>query len=229
MYRLNVAIGTALTSACYEKADESGALQLSPFARELSSAQFLADGRVEVDSLAETLRGIVVTANQHLREAPATVGVTHPASWDPSQLLLLWEALVLAGIPDADTEPGDDPQATVLTHASQADPEPSPVDVAPARRKKGGSWRSGWLVGAAALTVVAGVTAGVIAAGLPRASQMPDATQNSGHRLPPRPRPQPARPGAAGQHLVSVLISRHRLRWPSSSSSSRVAGRRKPN
>ena len=112
-YRLNIDIGAVFTSASYEGAEESGALQLSPFARDLPSAQFLADGKVQVNPLAGTLRGIVSTAQNQLHEVPTSVGVSYPATWDPTQLLLLWEALVLGGIPDADTEPVDDPKPTV--------------------------------------------------------------------------------------------------------------------
>ena len=68
-YRLTIEIGAVFTSARYEEAEESGALQLSPFARDLPSAQFLADGRVQVKPLAETLRGIVATAQNQLRDA----------------------------------------------------------------------------------------------------------------------------------------------------------------
>ena len=100
-YRLNIEIGATFTSASYQMAEESGVLPLSPSARDLPSAQFVADGKVQVASLAETLRSIVSTANQQLGEAPASVEVTYPGSWDPSRLFLLWEALVLAGIPDA--------------------------------------------------------------------------------------------------------------------------------
>ena len=64
----------------------------------------MTSGKVQVASLAETLRSIVTTANQQLGEAPTSVEVTYPSNWDPMQLLLLWEALVLAGIPDAATQ-----------------------------------------------------------------------------------------------------------------------------
>ena len=64
MYRLGVRIGTTSTSASYEMAEESAALHLSPIARDLPSAQFVAGGRVQVDRLAETLRGIVGTATR---------------------------------------------------------------------------------------------------------------------------------------------------------------------
>jgi len=180
-YRLNIDIGTRFTSASYVSAEESGVLTLSPSARRLSSAQFLADGRVRVDSLAWMLRGIVATASQQLQEVPVSVGVRYPVSWDSHQLLLLWEALVLAGIPDADTEPGADPAATVLASRSPFDHEQSSVEIAPARAsKEGAGWRKrGWLVATAMVTVVAGVTAGVMVTGLPRVSQFPAGRQTS--------------------------------------------------
>ena len=64
MYRLSVRIGTTSTSARYERADESEALRLSPIARDLPSAPFVAGGTVQVDLLAETLRGIVGAATE---------------------------------------------------------------------------------------------------------------------------------------------------------------------
>ena len=84
-YRLTIDIGAVSTSATYEGAEESGALQLSPFARDLPSAQFLADGTVQVKPLAETLRGIVSTAQNQLYEVPTSVGVSLPRSWGPRQ------------------------------------------------------------------------------------------------------------------------------------------------
>jgi hypothetical protein len=110
-----------------------------------------------------------------------SVVVRYPVSWDSHQLLLLWEALVLAGIPDADTEAGADPAATVLAPRSPFDHEQPPVEIAPARAsKEGAGWRKrGWLVATAMVTVVAGVTAGVIVTGLPRVSQFPAGRQTS--------------------------------------------------
>ena len=173
-------------------------LRLSPFARDLPSAQFVVDGELQIASLAQTLRSIVTTANQQLGEAPASVQVTYPASWDPRQLLQLWEALVLAGIPDAVTQaaadlktspsvplsPGDYSEPpTELMPASQvpevvpaptevvpasteALPAPTPREVAPSRGPR-------WLVATVVLAVIAGVTAGVVATGVPRAARTP--------------------------------------------------------
>ena len=180
-YRLNIDIGTVFTSASYEGAEESGALQLSSFARDLPSAQFLADGRVQVNPLAETLRDIVSTAQNQLHEVPTSVGVSYPATWDPRQLLLLWEALVLGGIPDADTEPVGDPKPTVLAALSPVDHNQSPVAAVPARASRPaiGRRKRGWLAGAAILAVIAGVTAGVIATAVPRTAQTPAGTATS--------------------------------------------------
>jgi hypothetical protein len=189
MYRLDIEIGAAFTSASYEMAEETGILRLSPLARDLPSAQFVVDGKVQVASLAQTLRNVVTAANQKLGEAPASVEVTYPASWDPRQLLLLWQALVLAGIPDAVTQavadlktspsvplsPGDSSETpTELTTAptevvpasTQALPTPTPREVAPSRGPR-------WLVATAVLTVIAGVTAGLVATGVPPAARTP--------------------------------------------------------
>jgi hypothetical protein len=85
-------------------------LRLSSFAVELPSAPFLTDDGLRTESLAETLRGIVETARQQLGEEPASVQVTYPASWQFGRLLQLWEALVLAGIPDAVTRVAAEPK-----------------------------------------------------------------------------------------------------------------------
>ena len=124
MYRLSIDIGVAFTSASYEVAAGSEALQLSPSAAELPSTRFLTEDGLQADSLAETLRGMVATASQQLGEAPAAVEVTYPRTWDSNQLLLLWEALVLAGIPDALTRAAADPQPSAT--ASPVDPGPPP-------------------------------------------------------------------------------------------------------
>ena len=106
-----------------------GVLPLSPSAPDLPSAQFVTDGKVQVASLAETLRSIVTAANQRLEEAPASVEVTYPGSWDPSWLFLLWEALVLAGIPDAvTTQAVADPKP--LAPAPRVEHEPSEAKTA---------------------------------------------------------------------------------------------------
>ena len=201
-YRLNIDIGTVFTSASYEGAEESGALQLSPFARDLPSAQFLADGRVQVNPLAETLRRIVSTAQNQLHEVPTSVGVSYPATWDPRQLLLLWEALVLGGIPDADTEPVDYPKPTVLAALSPVDHDQSPVAVVPARAPWPaiGRRKRSWLTGAAILAVIAGVTAGVIATSVPRAAQTPAGTVPS--RSPVSSEPTAAAPATTAEPTI---------------------------
>ena len=73
-YRLNIDIGAVFTSASYEGAEESGALQLSPFARDLPSAQFLADGKVQVNPLAGTLRGSFPRHRTNFTRVPTSVG-----------------------------------------------------------------------------------------------------------------------------------------------------------
>ena len=197
MYRLDIEIGAAFTSASYEMPDEQGVLWLGPFARDLPSAQFGVDGKVQVASLAQTLRSVVTTANQELGAAPASVEVTYPASWEPRQLLLLWQALVLAGIPDAVTQaaadlktspsvplsPGDysetptgdysetptelvPPPTEVVPASNEVLPAPTPREVAPSRGTR-------WLVATVVLTVIAGVTAGVVATGVPPAARTP--------------------------------------------------------
>jgi len=178
-YRLAVDIGPVFTSASYEGAEQSRALQLSPFARDLPSARFLADGSVQVKPLAETFRSIVSTAQNQLHEVPTSVGVSYPATWEPRQVLLLWEALVLGGIPDADTEPVDASKPTVPATLSPADHDQSSVVVVPAYapRPAIGRRKRGWLAGAAILAVVAGAAAGVIASGVPRAAQTPAGTE----------------------------------------------------
>ena len=181
IYRLGVRIGTTFTSARYEMAEESAALRLGPIAGGLPSAQFVTGGRVQVDRLADTLRGIIGAATEELGEHPGSVEVTYPASWDSRQLLLLWEALVLAGIPDAATRPITDPKPAPLVQVSQVDEGETPTEVvftpgvparapaevasampAPSRRKRA------WWVVAATAPVVAGVLAGVIATATPR-------------------------------------------------------------
>jgi hypothetical protein len=192
-YRLNIDIGTidigtAFTSASFERAEEAGPLRLCArdTSIDLPSEQFLADGRVLRDAFAQTLRGIVATATEQLGEVPTSVRVTYPAGWPSSQLLLLWEALVLAGIPDAVTQPVAPPKPSSAEPQSQAEsrqlPSEVPTQLVPA------SWppikaprrNPGWLVGAAILTVIAGVTAGVIVTRVPEATR----TSESADREP---------------------------------------------
>jgi hypothetical protein len=159
MYRLSVRIGTTLTSASYEMAEESEALRLSPIVGDLLSAQFITGGRLQVDLLAETLRGIVATATEELGEHPGSVEVSYPANWDSRQLLLLWEALVLAGIPDAATRPVTNPLPAPLAQVSPVDNSETPTEVfsprvsplklrrkSPPRRPRpqGANGRGGW-------------------------------------------------------------------------------------
>jgi hypothetical protein len=216
-YRLNIDIGAAFTSASYQRAEESGPLKLCAqgTSSDLPSEQFLADGRVQRDAFAQTLRGIVATATEQLGEVPTSVGVTYPANWDSSQLLQLWEALVLAGIPDAGTQSVAAPQPSSAEPQTQAEQGQLPSEVptqlvhassppikAPRRN------HPGWLVGAAILTVIAGVTAGVLVTRVPEATQTSESadreTSNSSvTSAPPAPgmsgRVAPVR--AAGVHL----------------------------
>ena len=144
---------------------------------DLPSEQFLADGGVQRDAFTQTLRGIVATATEQLGEVPTSVGVTYPANWDSSQLLLLWEALVLAGIPDAGTQSVAVPQPSSAEPQSQAEqgqlPSDVPTQFVPASSPpiKAPRRNPGWLVGAAILTVIAGVTAGAIVTRVPEATQ----------------------------------------------------------
>jgi len=180
MYRLSVRIGTTFTSASFEIAEKSEALRLSPILGYLPSAQFITGSRLQVDRLAETLRGIVGTATEELGEYPGSVEVTYPANWESRQLLLLWEALVLAGIPDAATRPVTESLPPPTIQVSPVDESETPTEVvstagvsaqasakvaavpATSRRK-----RARWVV-AAVMTVVAGVLAGVVATATPR-------------------------------------------------------------
>jgi len=203
MYRLSIEIGTTFTSARCERAEESEALRLSSFARDLPSAQFVTGGEVQLDSLAETLRGIVDTATEELGEHPGSVEVTYPASWESGQLLLLWEALVLAGIPDAATRPVADPEPTTEVQLSPADygerrtalvPAPAAADVA-ARTRTGWRRKRVWLVAAALVSVASGVTVGVIATGAPQTVRTgEDPHRNQAARLSGSPLLQPRRP-----------------------------------
>jgi len=197
MYRLSVRIGTTFTSARCERAGESEVLRLSPIARDLPSASFVTSGRVQVDLLAETLRGIVGTSTEELGEHPGSVEVTYPASWDSRQLLLLWEALVLAGIPDAATRPVTDPKPAPLAQVSPVDDGETPNEVvsipdvraqAPAEIAAAvpptSTRKRVWWVVAATVTVVAGVLAGVIATGTPRASRTAGDAASGGNTSP---------------------------------------------
>jgi hypothetical protein len=165
MYRLTVAIGVEFTSASYEMAEGSEVLRLSPFALDLPSARFLTDDGLRTESLAKTLRSIVETARQQLGEEPASVQVTYPASWKSGQLLQLWEALVLAGIPDAATQVAAEPKPTASPPSADEQQSSAKTTLLPA--KAAPRVRPGWLVIAAVAAVGAGVVAGLLAAAMP--------------------------------------------------------------
>lgn len=188
-YRLNIDLGLSFTSAGYQSRGQSVALRLGPFRNDLASARFLENGRVQLGALAELLRGIVVIANEQLGELPASVRLTYPASWESRQLLQLWEALVLAGIPDAVTQPAAEPKLSVAIPPSEADTgqlpsdvptqlvaAPPPLRTAPQPRSTRRN-RPGLLIGAAILTVMAGVSAGAITTGVVRDAGAPEAVE----------------------------------------------------
>jgi Tol biopolymer transport system component len=171
MYRLTINIGVAHTSASYEMADGSEELRLSPLAADLPSARFVTAEGPQLESLAETLRGMVAAARKQLGEEPASVQVTYPASWAPARLLLLWEALVLAGIPDAVTLAVADPKPPVSPPSVDDEESPARTTLLPARAAS--KVRPGWLVVAAVAAVGAGVVAGVLATGAQQPGRIP--------------------------------------------------------
>jgi hypothetical protein len=188
-YRLNIDLGISFTSAGYESSGQSVALRLAPFGNDLASERFLENGRVQLDALAETLRGIVVIAKQQLGELPASVRVTYPAAWESRQLLQLWEALVLAGIPDAVTQPAAEPKLSVAVPPGEADTgqlpsdvptqlaAPPPLTTAPPQGRSTRRSRPGLLIGAAILSVIAGVSAGAITTGVLPDAGTPEAVE----------------------------------------------------
>jgi Tol biopolymer transport system component len=192
MYRLTIDIGVAFTSASYEMVEGSEVLRLSPFAVDLPSARFLTDDGLRIESLAETLRSIVESARQQLGEEPASVQVTYPASWQAGQLLQLWEALVLAGIPDAVTHVAAEPK----TSPPSVDDEQSPARTALLPARAASRVRPGWLVVAAVAAVGAGVVAGVLATGPQRPSPIPgDVESTTVTSAPSRTLEQTREPG----------------------------------
>ena len=237
-YRLNIDIGAAFTSASYQRAEESGPLRLRAQGTsiDLPSEQFLADGGVQRDAFAQTLRGIVATATEQLGEVPTSVGVTYPANWDSSQLLLLWEALVLAGIPDAGTQSVAVPQPSSAEPQSQAEqgqlPSEFPTQLVPASSPpiKAPRRNPGWLVGAAILTVIAGVTAGVIVTRVPEATPRRRARtgRRATHRSLARHRARGC-PAGSRRCVPLACISRRQIRLLGSSSSCRAEEMRTPN
>ena len=222
-YRLNIEIGTTSTSASYHRAEESGVVRLNPFSRDLPSAQFVTSGRVQVASLAETLRSIVTAASQQLGEAPTSVEVTYPSNWDPMQLLLLWEALVLAGIPDAATQEVADPKPSAA--APRVEHEPSEAKSAFLSQPAAPIAKRRWLVVAAIAGIGAGVASGVLVAGgsgpasLPADAQSravsssPTAAQSAPSSIPTRTS-QPTR-GRSGVDLpASEALAPHQFVVP---------------
>jgi hypothetical protein len=110
---------------------------------------------------------------------------------------LLWEALVLAGIPDAATRPVTDPKPAPLAQVSPVDDRETPNEVvsipdvraqAPAEIAAAvpptSTRKRVWWVVAATVTVVAGVLAGVIATGTPRASRTAGDAASGGNTSP---------------------------------------------
>jgi Tol biopolymer transport system component len=194
MYRLTIDIGGASTSASYEMAEGSEVLRLSPFAVDLPSARFLTDDGLRIESLAETLRSIVESARQQLGEEPASVQVTYPASWQAGQLLQLWEALVLAGIPDAVTQVAAEPKPSASPPSVDDEQSPAKTTLLPAKAAR--RVRPGWLVVAAVAAVGAGVVAGVLATGPRRPSRIPgDAESPTVTSAPSRTPEQTREPG----------------------------------
>ena len=168
-YRLNIEIGTTSTSASYHGAEESGVVRLP-------SAQFVTSGRVQVASLAETLRSIVTAASQQLGEAPTSVEVTYPSNWDPMQLLLLWEALVLAGIPDAATQEVADPKPSAA--APRVEHEPSEAKTAFLSQPAAPIAKRRWLVIAAIAGIGAGIASGILVTGGSRPASLPGGAES---------------------------------------------------
>jgi dipeptidyl aminopeptidase/acylaminoacyl peptidase len=241
-YRLNIDIGATSTSASYYRAEESGVVRLNPGAPDLPTAQFVMGGSVQVASLAETLRSIVATASQQLGETPASVEVTYPSSWDPMQLLLLWEALVLAGIPDAATQAVADPKPSAAAPrvedetaeaetallsqpaARRIEPEPSDAETALLSHPAAPIAKR-WLVVTVLAAINAGVAAGVLVVDGPRptslaggpesrtVSSSPAATQSAPSSIPPRTS-QPSR-GRSGVDLpTSRALAPHQFVVP---------------
>ena len=200
MYRLTIDIGVALTSASYEMAAGSEELRLSPVAVDLPSARFLTADGLRTESLGETLRSVVQTAKQQLGEEPVSVQVTYPASWESGRLLQLWEALVLAGIPDAATQvaakpkptlsppPVDNQQSPSSQHSPDHQPAPAKTTLLPA--KSAAMMRPRWLVVAAVAAVGAGVVAGLLATGRQQPVPIPADAESSTVSVAPTGTPE---------------------------------------
>jgi hypothetical protein len=194
MYRLTINIGVAFTSASYEMGAGSEVLRLSPYAVDLPSARFLTDEGLRIDWLAETLRSIVETARQQLGEEPASVQVIYPASWLSGQLLQLWEALVLAGIPDAMTQVAAEPKPSASPPSVDDQQSPAKTTLLPAKAAR--MVRPRWLVAAAVAAVGAGVVAGIVVTGAQRPGPVPsDADSPTVTAAPTRTPEQTREPG----------------------------------
>jgi hypothetical protein len=210
MYRLTVHIGVAFTSASYEVAEGSEVLRLSSFAVELPSAPFLTDDGLRTESLAETLRGIVETARQQLGEEPASVQVTYPASWQFGRLLQLWEALVLAGIPDAVTRVAAERKPSASPPSVD---EQSPVKTTLLPAKAAPRMWPGWLVAAAVAVVGAGVVAGILTTGAQRSGKIPGDAESP--RVTAAPTRTPERTRGPGVDLPTAEpLALHRFVVP---------------
>jgi hypothetical protein len=191
IYRLTVEIGVAFTSASYGMAEGSEVLRLSPYAVDLPSARFLADDGLRIDWLAETLRSIVETARQQLGEEPASVQVIYPASWQSGELLQLWEALVLAGIPDAMTQVAAEPKPSASPPSVDDEQSPAKTTLLPARAAP--RVRPGWLVAAAVVAVGAGVVAGILATDAQRPGPIPGGADSPTETAAPTRTPEQTR------------------------------------
>ena len=195
-YRLTINVGAAFTSASYEMAGGSEAPQLSLSAADLPSARFLTDDGLQVRALADTLRGAVDAARQQFGEEPVSVLVAYPASWPPGQLFLLWEALVLAGIPDAATQADAEPKPSASPPSADDEQSPAGTTLFPARAAR--RVRPRWLVVAAAAAIGAGVVAGVIASGDLRPDPVPGNLESpTATSAPMRTTEQTREPGVA--------------------------------
>ena len=204
-YRFNIDIGGISTSASYHRAEVPGAAVEPVCAR----------------SSFDTVRGRRhgpcclpcrdASQHHHHRESAARRGSDIgpgdlSSELGSSQLFLLWEALVLAGIPDAVTLAVADPKP--LVSAPRIEHEPSEAKTAPLPQAAAPIPKRRWPVIAAIAAIGAGVAAGVIVAGVPRPASLaggaesrtvsgsPAATQSAPSPIPTRTS-QPTRGGAA--------------------------------
>jgi Tol biopolymer transport system component len=226
-YRLSIVLGTTV-SASYDADGDSVPLQLDPSEQAFPSARFLTEGLVQVDALAETLRAILTTSERELKRAPMSVHVMFPASWEPSQLPRLWEALALAEIPAAATLPMDEPPPAASSLPIAADHDQPPVrtehDQAPVTAAintplgSASRRRPGWL-GVAVIAVVGGVAAGVIATvggqplGTQRSAESASGSATAGQptaAATASPGPRVALPASAPLAAQQLVVARGR-------------------